>query len=78
MTNTDYTKIFSGNFIVVQMLRDRLESAGITPIVKDESESGRLAGFGASIQGFQEVYVSREEVVSANAILKEVNEDLKV
>jgi hypothetical protein len=78
MTNTDYTKIFSGNFIVVQMLRDRLESAGITPIVKDESESGRLAGFGASIQGFQEVYVSREELVSASAILKEVNEDLKV
>ena len=77
MTDTNYTKLFSGNFIVVQMLRDRLESAGISPIVKDESESGRLAGFGASIQGFQELYVSNEEQVKAKAILKEVNEELK-
>lgn len=77
MTDTNYIKLFSGNFIVVQMLRDRLESAGITPIVKDESESGRLAGFGASIQGFQELYVSKEEHTKANAILDEVNTDLK-
>ncbi|WP_033961965.1 putative signal transducing protein [Psychroserpens jangbogonensis] len=78
MTDTNYTKLFSGNFIVVQMLRDRLEIAGITPIVKDESESGRLAGFGASIQGFQELYVSNEEEKKANAILNEVNEELKI
>ncbi len=77
MTDTNYTKIFSGNFIVVQMLKDRLESAGISPIIKDESESGRLAGFGASIQGFQELYVSKEEQTKANAILKDVNEELK-
>lgn len=77
MTDTHYTKIFSGNFIIVQMLRDRLESNGITPIIKDESESGRLAGFGASIQGFQELYVSNEEKVKASAILKEVDEELK-
>jgi hypothetical protein len=76
MTDTNYTKLFSGNFIVVQMLRDRLESAGISPIIKDESESGRLAGFGASIQGFQELYVSNEELIKAKAILKEVNEEL--
>lgn len=78
MITSDYTKIFSGNFIVVQMLRDRLESAGITPIIKDESESGRLAGFGASIQGFQELYVSNEELNQANLIVEEVNKDLKV
>jgi hypothetical protein len=76
--DTNYIKLFSGNFIVVQMLRDRLENAGITPIVKDESESGRLAGFGASIQGFQELYVSKEELSRANTILDEVNADLKL
>lgn len=78
MTDTNYTKLFSGNFIMVQMLRDRLESAGITPIIKDESESGRLAGFGASIQGFQELYVSSEEKLKANAILNEVNKELNI
>jgi hypothetical protein len=59
------------------MLRERLEDAGITPIIKDESESGRLAGFGASIQGFQEVYVSNEEESKANVILNTVNKELK-
>ena len=78
MTDTNYIKIFSGNFIVVQMLRDRLENAGITPIIKDESESGRLAGFGASIQGFQELYVSNNEETKAKVILKEINEELNL
>lgn len=76
MTDTNYNKIFSGNFIIVQMIKDRLESEGISPIIKDESESGRLAGFGASIQGFQELYVSNEELTKANAIVDSVNKDL--
>lgn len=78
MTDTNYNKVFSGNFIVVQMIKDRLESAGISPIIKDESESGRLAGFGASIQGFQELYVSNEELSKATAIVDAVNEELKL
>ncbi|MFK7782764.1 putative signal transducing protein [Psychroserpens sp.] len=77
MTDTNYNKIFSGNFIIVQMIKDRLESEGISPIIKDESESGRLAGFGASIQGFQELYVSNEELTKANAIVETVNKDLE-
>ena len=78
MIDTNYIKIFSGNFIVVQMLKDRLETAGISPIIKDESESGRLAGFGASIQGFQELYVSNEEELKAKLVLEEVNKELKL
>jgi hypothetical protein len=76
MTDTNYNKIFSGNFIVVQMIKDRLENEGISPIIKDESESGRLAGFGASIQGFQELYVSNDEFKRANAIVSAVNEEI--
>lgn len=76
MTDTNYNKIFSGSFIIVQLAKDRLESAGINPIIKDESESGRLAGFGASIQGYQELYVSDDELEHAQAIIASVNEDL--
>ncbi|WP_299224186.1 DUF2007 domain-containing protein [uncultured Psychroserpens sp.] len=77
MTDTNYIKIFSGNFIVVQLAKDRLESAGINAIIKDESESGRLAGFGASIQGYQELYVSNEELDNAVRIIEEVKEELE-
>lgn len=77
MTDSNYTKIFSGSFIIVQLAKDRLESAGINAIIKDESESGRLGGlFGAAIQGYQELYVNNEELEQAQAIIASVNEDL--
>ena len=73
----DYIKIFSGSFIIVQLVLDRLKGAGINAIIKDESESGRLAGFGSAIQGFQELYVSKDEVDFAIPIVDEVNAELK-
>jgi hypothetical protein len=73
----DYVKIFSGSFIIVQLVLDRLKGAGINAIIKDESESGRLAGFGSAIQGFQELYVSKDEVNYAVPIVEEVNAELK-
>ncbi|MFT5847637.1 putative signal transducing protein [Psychroserpens sp.] len=77
MPDTTYTKIFSGSFIIVQLALDRLKSAGINAIIKDESESGRLAGFGASIQGFQELYVSEDELPQAQLIISSVKEELE-
>ena len=77
MSDTTYTKIFSGSFIIVQLALDRLKSAGINAIVKDESESGRLAGFGASIQGYQELYVSNEELAQAKTIITSVKDELE-
>lgn len=74
----DYIKIFSGSFIIVQLVFDRLKGAGINAIVKDESESGRLAGFGSAIQGFQELYVSKDELDYAIPIVEEVNAELKL
>ncbi|MEY8848661.1 DUF2007 domain-containing protein [Psychroserpens sp. XS_ASV72] len=77
MTNQDYIKVFSGSFIMVQLVKQRLEDAGINAIIKDESESGRLAGFGASIQGFQELYVSDEELTKAKPIIDTVRNELE-
>lgn len=73
----DYIKVFSGSFIIAQLVLDRLQSAGINAIIKDESESGRLAGFGSAIQGFQELYVSKDELDFAVPIVEEVNAELK-
>jgi len=73
----DYIKIFSGNFIVAQLVVDRLNGIGISAIVKDESESGRLAGFASSIPGFQELYVSKDEVEYAVPIVEEVTAELQ-
>tara|TARA_R110000868_G_scaffold21614_18_gene89672 strand:- start:10117 stop:10344 length:228 start_codon:yes stop_codon:yes gene_type:complete len=68
--NSDYTKIFSGNFIVSQAIVNQLKEIGIVPVVKDES--GRLAGFGSPMQGDQEIYVNAYEMVKAQTIAQKV------
>ena len=59
---TDYIKVYTGSMVVVQLLIDKLQEIGISPIIKDEMESGRLAGFGASIPFQQELYVHQDEI----------------
>ena len=76
MVESEYTRIFSGNFIIVQMLMERLHNSGINAVIKDESESGRLAGFGASIQGFQEVFVSKDQLDKAVPIVAQVESEV--
>ncbi|AUC16843.1 hypothetical protein BTO06_17580 [Tenacibaculum sp. SZ-18] len=41
-----YIKLFSGTSILVNRLAYILDEIGIASIVKDNKESGRLAGFG--------------------------------
>lgn len=78
MLENDYVKVFSGSFIIVQLVFDRMASVGINAVVKDESESARMAGFGSSFQGFQELYVSKEELDYALPIVEAVNAELEL
>ena len=78
MLENDYLKVFSGSFIIVQLVFDRMASVGINAVVKDESESARMAGFGSSFQGFQELYVSKEELDYALPIVEAVNAELEL
>lgn len=64
-----YTKLYQGSFIVVQMMRRNLENQGINPLIKDESESARLAGFGISNIGIQQLFVHESEVPNATKII---------
>jgi len=74
---TLYTKIYTGNFILIQLMVSRLDDIGISAIVKDESESGRLAGFGASIQGHQELYVHNDELEKAVPVVESVRTEMQ-
>jgi hypothetical protein len=68
---SNYIKVFSGNFIEVQHVFATLEQENICAIITDESESGRFAGFGSSIQGLQEIRVHKDELVRVNPVLKQ-------
>jgi hypothetical protein len=77
MSTTEYTKIYYGNFILVTRVKDELERVGIIPIIKDEGESQRLAGYGSMNQGFQEVYVHNNELDKATAIVEQVKTEME-
>lgn len=65
-----YTKIYTGSFIIVQFMVTKLGKIGITPVIKDETESGRLAGFGPAIPGQQELFVHNDELEKAVPIVQ--------
>ncbi|WP_142786278.1 DUF2007 domain-containing protein [Changchengzhania lutea] len=77
MTDSNYIKIYTGNFIVVQRIIQDLKKQNINAIIKDETESGRLAGFGAPIQGQQEVFVNKDELEEAVLVVESITSKIK-
>ncbi|MDN3493219.1 putative signal transducing protein [Winogradskyella bathintestinalis] len=77
MSTTEYTKVYYGNFILVTRVKDELNHVGIVPIIKDEGESQRLAGYGSMNQGYQEIYVHNNEVNKAMEIVNRVKAEME-
>ncbi|MDO5969047.1 DUF2007 domain-containing protein [Flavivirga aquimarina] len=78
MADSNYIKVFTGNLIIVQRIVNELEIININPIVKDATESARLAGFGGGIiPGFQEVFVNKDELDKAVIIVEKMTSDLQ-
>ncbi|MDT7829991.1 DUF2007 domain-containing protein [Pricia sp. S334] len=69
---SDYTKIYTGNSMLTQRIVSELQKMGIEPVVKDESESARLAGFAANIDGDREIHVHNDEVEKAQSIVERI------
>jgi hypothetical protein len=66
----DFIKIFTGNAINVLALRNALEEKNIVAVIKDDSESARLAGFGMVAPGLQEMFVHEDELDQAIRIVE--------
>ncbi len=60
--------LYTGNIVDVQRLKALLEENDIFPIIKDETESARLAGFGAPTM-MQQLWVLSSEVDKAKTFL---------
>ncbi|SHJ84092.1 putative signal transducing protein [Pseudozobellia thermophila] len=69
---SNYLKIYSGNRFTAQQIENKLKEIGISAILKDESESARLAGFAANMDGELEVHVHRDEHDRAMAVIRSV------
>ena len=78
MTDSEYIKIYTGSVVLVQMITQRLQDIGINAIIKDENESGRLAGFATSLVSFPELYVHESELDKAVPIVETVRTEMGI
>lgn len=69
---SQHIKVFTGSSITVNRLADLLEKADIPTMIKDEVESGRLAGFGTPTNSV-ELYINATDVEKARAIYEQFN-----
>tara|TARA_B100000780_G_C20680276_1_gene270723 strand:+ start:269 stop:490 length:222 start_codon:yes stop_codon:yes gene_type:complete len=72
MFQNQYYHIFSGSSIEVLALKDSLDQINIKPIIKDQGESARLAGFGVITPLLQEVYVHKDEFEKAKILMNQL------
>lgn len=66
-----YKKLFYGTAIDVTRICSVLDTLDIVPVIKDQAESARLAGFG-TINTDQEVWVHPDEFSKAREALNEL------
>ena len=78
MSESHYKKVFSGSVAMVQRMVTELEEVGITPIIKDEGESQRLAGYGSLNQGYQDIVVHEDELAKAKEVISRVQDELNL
>jgi hypothetical protein len=69
---SDFKRIYTGSLVNAQQIEEKLKEFDITAVIKDESESGRLAGFAPPVFGQVQVFVHEDEFEKATALLSEI------
>ncbi len=68
----NYSKIFSGDAMLGKRIEAELKEIGIIPVVKNEGESARLAGFASAMLSNVDMYVNESEVGKAKEIVAKI------
>lgn len=63
-----FVHIYSGSSVTVLALKNALQAENIIPVIKDESESARMAGFGI-VHDQKQVFVHTDELKKAKKIM---------
>ena len=64
--------VYSGSPMVIPLVFGALSNKKIYPIIKDEAESARLAGFGINSYE-QKIFVNKNEVKKALGVINSLN-----
>ncbi|ETN95382.1 putative signal transducing protein [Zhouia amylolytica] len=72
-----YKRIYTGPGVIADQIATRLKEVDIIPLLKDESESGRLAGFAPQVYGYIQVFVHEDELEKAQIIMDQMGDITK-
>lgn len=62
-------KIFSGSEILARALKEKIEAVGVDVVLKDNIQSGRLAGFGTSDLAV-ELFIEQNSYSKVHAVIE--------
>jgi hypothetical protein len=72
MLESNYIKIYTGNFIIAQLIFDKLDEIGINPILKEDNQTGISAVMVEDYQALIEVYVHKDEAARAKPVVEDI------
>ena len=72
---TEHTKLFTGSNIIVNGVKNLLDTADTSYIIKDKFESARLGGFGEQMDSV-EVHVLDADLEKAKKTINDYNEKI--
>lgn len=68
---SEYERIYTGSFINIQYLRSLLHERGIQSVIRDEMQSGLMAGFGGGVPNHIQLFVKRADLEEVAAIIRQ-------
>ncbi|NJX15576.1 putative signal transducing protein [Tamlana crocina] len=74
---SNYIKIFTGDYAMVQRIVAALENEDIIPVVKDESDYGLAPIFGSTNASLHQISVHKDEIEKALPIVEHLTSELE-
>lgn len=62
-------RIYSGSEVSALLLKDELEQAGVMSMVKNDFQSGVIAGFAGGVPSEVDLYIEEADLVKAEPIV---------
>ena len=70
---SDQSLIFEGSLVEIKRIETELKYNGINPIIINKKESALLSGFGFNPHEKIKIYVFKDQLENAKAIIKKLN-----
>ena len=75
MTDSNYIKVFTGNLVISEHIKQSLEETGISAVIKAQNESNLNPIFGGHL--LNEVYVHKDELDRAVEVVQGITAELE-